>query len=41
VVSLAELRDPVPPMEDVKQAVIAAFGDVFGCEMIVKSAFPV
>jgi lipoyl(octanoyl) transferase len=41
VVSLVELRDPVPPMGDVKQAVIAAFGDVFDCEMTGKGAFPV
>jgi lipoate-protein ligase B len=41
VVSLAELREPAPPMGDVKQAVIAAFGDVFGCEMTRNGAFPV
>jgi lipoyl(octanoyl) transferase len=41
VVSLEELRDPVPPMGDVKQAVIAAFGDVFDCEMTWKGTFPV
>lgn len=41
VVSLAELRDPVPPMDDVKQAVVSAFGDIFDCEMTGKDTFPV
>jgi len=41
VVSLAELRDPVPLMGDVEQAVIRAFGEVFGFEMTRQDAFPV
>jgi lipoyl(octanoyl) transferase len=33
VASLADLLDPVPAMEEVKAAVISAFGEVFGYEM--------
>jgi lipoyl(octanoyl) transferase len=33
VVSLADLLDPVPTMEKVKQEVVSAFGEVFGYEV--------
>jgi lipoyl(octanoyl) transferase len=41
VVSLAELRDPVPSMADVKQAVMEAFCAVFDFEMTPKDGFTV
>jgi len=41
VVSLAELREPEPSLEEVEQAVIAAFAEVFGFEMTRKDDFPV
>ena len=41
VVSLADLRDPVPPMDKVKQAVIEAFGSVFEVEMPRQDDFSV
>ncbi len=34
VASLADLVDPVPSMDKVKQEIITAFGDVFGLEMV-------
>jgi lipoyl(octanoyl) transferase len=34
VVSLAELLDPPPTMEEVRQRVISAFGEVFGYAMV-------
>ncbi len=34
VASLAELLDPTPTMEQVRREVVAAFGEVFGYEMI-------
>ena len=34
VAALADLLDPVPEMDRVKQEVVSAFGDVFGCEII-------
>jgi lipoyl(octanoyl) transferase len=41
VVSLAELRDPVPSMVAVKQAVINAFGEVFDAGMTRRDAISV
>jgi lipoyl(octanoyl) transferase len=41
VVSLAELRDPVPSMADVKQAVMEAFSTVFDFEMTLQDDFTV
>jgi lipoate-protein ligase B len=41
VVSLAELRNPVPPLEEIKQAVTKAFADVFGYEMTRRDSFTV
>jgi lipoate-protein ligase B len=41
VVSLADLREPVPPMDEVKQAVIEAFGSVFEVEMSRQDDFSV
>jgi lipoyl(octanoyl) transferase len=41
VVSLAELLNPVPSMEDIKRAVTKAFGDVFGYEMTRRNDFTV
>lgn len=37
VTSLAEWLQPVPTMEMVREAVIAAFGEVFGYRMLVKN----
>lgn len=37
VVSLADLLDPLPSMERVKQEVISAFGEVFGYEVVSRS----
>jgi lipoate-protein ligase B len=41
VVSLADLRDPVPPMDEVKRAVIEAFRGVFEAEMSRQDDFSV
>jgi lipoate-protein ligase B len=41
VVSLADLRDPVPSMNEVKRAVIVAFGGVFKAEMSRQDDFSV
>ena len=41
VVSLAELREPVPSMAEVELAVIKAFGDIFSLEMTPREGFPV
>jgi lipoyl(octanoyl) transferase len=38
--SLAELRSPPPDMEAVMEAVIAAFGEVFGYEMVADNPPP-
>lgn len=35
VISLADLLDPVPPMVGVRAAVVEAFGEVFGFEMLL------
>jgi len=37
VVSLADLLEPVPSMDQVKQAVAAAFGEIFQYEMEMQS----
>jgi lipoyl(octanoyl) transferase len=41
VVSMADLLDPVPPMDVVKQAVIEAFSSVFEAEMSRQDNFSV
>jgi lipoate-protein ligase B len=41
VACLADLRDPAPPMDKVKQAVIEAFGSVFEAEMTRQGGFSV
>jgi len=41
VVNLADLLHPVPPMDEVKQAVIEAFAIVFGAEMSRRDNFSV
>lgn len=41
VVSLADLLHPVPPMDEVKQAVVEAFGGVFEAEMSRQGDFSV
>jgi lipoate-protein ligase B len=41
VVSLADLREPVPPMDEVKQAVVEAFASVFTVEMSRQDDFSV
>ena len=33
VVSLADLLEPIPEMEQVKREVVSAFGEVFGYEI--------
>jgi lipoyl(octanoyl) transferase len=38
VTSLAQLMDPAPTMEQVMQAVIPAFGEVFGYRMVLKQS---
>ena len=41
VVSLAELLATPPTMEQMKQAVVKAFGDIFSFEMTRRGDFPV
>lgn len=41
VASLADLRSPVPSMDEVKQAVIEAFGNIFEAEMSRQDEFSV
>jgi lipoyl(octanoyl) transferase len=41
VVSLAELRDPVPPMGEIKRVVTDAFAEVFGYQMTRQDGFNV
>jgi lipoate-protein ligase B len=39
-VSLEQLLDPPPPMEQVRQQVAAAFGQVFGMRMVTATSAP-
>jgi lipoyl(octanoyl) transferase len=34
VASLAEIMEPVPPMEEVADRLVAAFAEVFGCQLV-------